>query len=104
MDHSLGILSIGVKFALYLVHFMTKFELQKATIFFSYFWLQLVRLKSSKKPCPRFLNTFLLFVILANITFLFPLKSALRNRGHGFAQRLFRQMFTAFKGITSRIF
>ena len=28
MNHSLGILSSGVKFALYLVHFMTNFELQ----------------------------------------------------------------------------
>ena len=35
MNHSLGIL----KFALYLVHFMTNFEhqLQEATKFFSYF-------------------------------------------------------------------
>ena len=28
MNHSLGILSSGVKFALYLVYFMTNFELQ----------------------------------------------------------------------------
>ena len=80
MNHSLGILSSGVKFELHLVHFMTNFELQlqKATIFFSYFLLQLVILKSSKNPCPQFLITFLLFEILANITFLFPLKSILK--------------------------
>ena len=79
MNHSLGILSSGVKFALHLARFMTKSELQlqKATRFFSYFRLQLVRMKSSKKPCPRFLITFLLFEILANITFLFPLKLVL---------------------------
>ena len=49
MNHSLGILSSGVKFALHLVHFMTNFELQlqEPTKFFSYFWLQLVRMKSS---------------------------------------------------------
>ena len=28
----------------------------------------------------------------------------LRNRGHGFAQRLFPQMCTAFKAITPKIF
>ena len=35
MNHSLGILSSGVKFALYLVYFMTNFErqLQEATKF-----------------------------------------------------------------------
>ena len=76
MNHSLGILSSGVR----LVHFMTNFELQlhKATKCFSYFWLQLVGMKSSKKPCPRFLITFLVFEILVNITFLFPLKSVLK--------------------------
>ena len=39
MNHRLGILSSGVQFALYLVHFMTNFELQlqEATTFFSYF-------------------------------------------------------------------
>ena len=39
MNHSLGILSSGVKLALHLVRFMTNFELQlqKATKFFSYF-------------------------------------------------------------------
>ena len=80
MNHSLGILSSGVKFTLHLVHFMTDFELQlqKATKYFIYFWLQLVRLKSSKKPCLRFSITFLLFKILANITFLFPFKLVLK--------------------------
>ena len=118
--NSLGILSSGVKFALHLVHFMTNFELQlqKVTKFFSYFWLQLVRMKSSKKWCPQFLITFLLFEILTNITFLFPLKSlltieifhnirtahVLRNRGHGFAQRLFPQMSTVLKQLHQRSF
>ena len=39
MNHSLGILSSGVKFELHLVHFMTNFELQlqEGTEFFSYF-------------------------------------------------------------------
>ena len=80
MNYSSSILSNGVKFALHLVHFMTNFELQlqKATNVFSYFWLQFVRMKSSKKPCPRFLITILLFVILTNITFLFPLKLVLK--------------------------
>ena len=36
------------------------------------------RMKSSKKLCPRFLITFLLFEILVYITFLFPLKSELK--------------------------
>ena len=50
MNHSLS-LSSRAKFALHLVHLMTNFELQlqKGTKFFSYFWLQLVRMKSSKK-------------------------------------------------------
>ena len=80
MNDSLGILSYGVKFALYLLHFMTNFELQlhKATKCFSYFLLELVRMKGSKKPCPLFLITFLLFEILANITILFPLKLGLK--------------------------
>ena len=51
MNHSLDILSSGVKFILHLVHLMTKFELllQEATKFFIYFWFQFVRMKSSKK-------------------------------------------------------
>ena len=112
MNHSLGIWSSGVKFAMHLVHFMTNFELQfqKVTKSFSYFWLQLVKMKSSKKRCPWFLITFLLFEIVANITFLLPLKSVLRtahflrNGRCGFGQRLFPQLYTAFKGITSKIF
>ena len=77
MNHSLGILSSGAKFALLLVHFMTNFglEFQEATKCFSYFWLQLVRIKSSKKPCLQFVIVCLLFEILVYITFLFPLKS-----------------------------
>ena len=123
MNHRLGILSSGVNFALHLVHFMTNFELQlqKTRQFFSNFWLQLVRMKSSKKACPRFLITFLLFEILANITFLFPLKSVLktensfirnfhtfihflRNHRHRFSQRLFPHMHTTVKGILPEIF
>ena len=43
-------LSSGVKSALHLVHFRTNFDLQlqEATKIFSYFWLQLVRIKTSK--------------------------------------------------------
>ena len=39
MNHSLGILWSGVKFALHLIHFITNLELhfQEATKFFSYF-------------------------------------------------------------------
>ena len=39
MNHSLGILSSGIKFPLHLVHFMTNFELQfqEATKLFRYF-------------------------------------------------------------------
>ena len=53
--------------------FYDQFELQpwKATKFFSYFWLHLARMKSTKKPRPRFLITFLLFEIWANIKFCF---------------------------------
>ena len=70
MNHSLGILLYRVKFALHLVNFMTNFELQiQGTI---------VRMKGSKKACPRFLNLFLLFKKLTYITFLFPLKSVLK--------------------------
>ena len=71
MNYSLGILKSGVKSALHLVHFMTNFELQlqEATKCFSYFRLQLVRMKSSKNTSPQFLITFLLFEILAYITF-----------------------------------
>ena len=60
MNHSLGILSSGVKLVLHLVHFMTNFELQLQVVtkFSSYFLLQFVRMKSSKKPCPRFLIPF----------------------------------------------
>ena len=77
MNHGSGILPSGVKFALHLVHFITNFEvkLQEFTKFFSYFLLELVRMKNSKEPCPRFLITFLLFEVLAHITFLFPLNS-----------------------------
>ena len=89
MNHSSGILSgargrgrdgEGWGFALHLVHFMTNFELQlqKVAKFFSYFRLQLVKMKSSKKTYPRFLITFLLFKILAIVIFLFPLKLALK--------------------------
>ena len=80
MNHSLGILSSKVKFSLHLVHFVTTFQLQhqKSTKFFSCFLLQLVRMSSSIKPCLRLLITFLLFEILANVTFLFPLKLLLK--------------------------
>ena len=80
MNHSLYILWSGVKFTLHLVHFVinSELQLQEATKLFSYFWLQLVRMKSSKKLCARFLITFLLFKILPYITFLFPLKSVLK--------------------------
>ena len=86
MNHNLGFLSSGVKFALHLIHFMSNFELQlqEAAKFFSYFWLQLVRMGSSEKPCPRFLITFLFFEILAKITFLFPLKSVLKIENSGY--------------------
>ena len=117
MNHSLGILSSGVKFVLHLVHSMTNFELQlqEATKFFNFFWLQLVGLKSSKKQCPWFLITFLLFEILAYITYYISVlkienpsehkkHTFLRNRGYGFAQRLFPQIYTAFKGTTLKFF
>ena len=80
MNHSLHILSSGVNLALNWVHFMTNFELQHrdATKCFSYFWLQLVRMKSSIKPCPRFLITLLLFETVTYIKFLFPLKLVLK--------------------------
>ena len=62
MNHSLHILSNGVKFALNLVHFKNNFELQlqKATKLFQLL-LQFVRMKSIKNPFPRFLIAFLLF-------------------------------------------
>ena len=88
MNHSLGILfTFGT--------FFTKFELQlqEATKVFSYFWLQLVRMESSKRPCQQFLITFLLFEILAYIIFLFPLKLVLKigNTSHIFFEELWAQ-------------
>ena len=73
-------LSSGVKFTLNLAHYMTIFEFQflEAKRFFTYPWFQFVRIKISKKLCPRFLITFSLFEILAYISFLFPLKSVLK--------------------------
>ena len=67
-------------------------------------------MKSGKKLCLEVLIGFLLFEILAYITFLFPLKSVLkveilhnmktahflRNHGHGLAQWLLPQMYTTF--------
>ena len=81
MNHSLGILSSGVKFSLHLVHFMTNLglQLQKATKFFSYFRLKLVRMKVCKKSCPLYLIMFLLFELWVKITFLFPLRSVLKT-------------------------
>ena len=112
MNHSLDTFSSGVKLALHLVHFMINFELQlqETTKWFSYFWLQPIRMKSNKKLCPRFLITFLLFQLLTYITFLFPLKLELkikilhniriahflRNQAYGFAQQLFPQTYTVF--------
>ena len=50
MNHSLGILSSWVKFALHLVYFMTKFELQlyEATKYFSIFGFRLLESKVVK--------------------------------------------------------
>ena len=50
MNHSLDILSNGVKFALHLVNFTINFELklQDVTKFFSCFLLYFVRMKSRK--------------------------------------------------------
>ena len=47
--------------------FMTNFELEllEASKFYSYFWLQHVRMKSRKKLCQQFLISFSLFKILA---------------------------------------
>ena len=72
--------SSGVKFALNLVYFISKFELQlqEATKVSSSFLFQLVRINSSKKRCLQFLIAFLLLEILSNITFLFPLKLVLK--------------------------
>ena len=116
MSHSLGILSSGVKFVLNLVHFMTNLELQlqEVTKCFSYFWLQLVRMKSCKKWCPQFLIAFLPFEILTYVTFLFLLKLVLKianpskHKNRTFFKkspaRLLPLMYTAFKEITPRIF
>ena len=94
--------------------FMTNFELQlqDATKIISYFWIQLVRMKSSKKTCAQFLIMFLLLEILTYVTFFFLLELVLkleilhniRNRRHSFAQQLFPQMYTSVKGITWKIF
>ena len=54
---------------------------------FQLFWLQLVRMKSSKKKTvAQLLITFLLFEILANITFFLPLKSFITQEPHIFWQ------------------
>ena len=51
MNNSLSILSKGIKLSLHLVYFRSNFELQlqKATKFFSYFWLQLVRMMNTTR-------------------------------------------------------
>ena len=80
MNHSLDISSSELKFALSLVYFMKNFELQlqEATKFFSYFWLQFVKIKSRKKPYPRFLIMFLLFWDIGLYYIFVSLKSELK--------------------------
>ena len=54
MNHSLGILSSGVKLALHFEHFMTNFGSQNCSVIFHLN-------EDSKKPCPRFLIAFFTF-------------------------------------------
>ena len=76
-------------------------------------------MKNSQKACPQFLITFLLFVILAYITFLFPLKSVLNMKnsswhkphifwgifaGTVFLSGYFLKCTWLFKGIMPKIF
>ena len=118
MNHSWDILSSGVKSALYLVRFMINLELQlhKATRFFN-FWLQLVRrVVKNRARDFSFRFYFLRYWLILHFCFLwnryqnkeilYNVKTAhfLRNHGHGFARQLFPQMYTAFKGITPKIF
>ena len=110
MNHSLDILSSGVKFVLHLVHFMTNFELQlqKATKFFSYFGFSLLEWRAVKKNRGTIVDYVFTFwdigqyYIFSSFEILHNTRTAhfLTNSGHGFAQRLFPQMYTAFKGIT----
>ena len=95
------------KLCITLVNFMTKFKLrvQEVTKFFTYFYLQLFRMKSGKKPCPRFLITFLLYEILAYIFVFFEIATkTFEESRDGFALRLFYQMYTTFKRTTPDIF
>ena len=98
MNYSIDISSSGVKFALHLIHFVTNIELylHKTTKFFSYFLHQPVKIKCSKNPCPRFSISFLFFVILAYITFFFPLKSVLKSLNIIRLQRILSQEFYFF--------
>ena len=100
----------------YMIHFMTNFKLHlpEATKFFSYFWLQLVRMNIVKNRAKDFnydftfwdIGLYYIFVSLEICTkYRKPfITFFLRNRGHGFDQRLFPQMYTAFKGITPKVF
>ena len=113
MNNSLSILLSGVKFALHLVHFMINFELQlqEATKFFSYFDFGLLEWRIVKNHARDFWLRFyflrywpiLVSFEMSTINrkfFITKTAQVLKNRGYGFAQRLFPEMYTAFKGIT----
>ena len=101
MNHCLGILLSGVKFVLNLFHFLTNFELQLqgAIKFLSCFWIQLVRIKSSKKTVPTIFDyifnfwdiglyyNFVSFEIRTESRKFFITKTThfLKNCGHGFS-------------------
>ena len=81
MNHSLGILSSGVKLALHLVHFITNFELQLQVVtknFLVIFDFSLLEWRAVKNRAHDFWFRFDFFEILAYITVLLPLKSVLK--------------------------
>ena len=96
------------------------FNSKRSKNFAIIFDFSLLEWRVVKNSACNFWLHFLLFEILANITFLFPLKSVLktensfirnfhtfihflRNHRHRFSQRLFPHMHTTVKGILPEI-
>ena len=116
MNHSLEILSIGVKFPLYLVHLWRtlSFNSNKPQNFSVIFDFGLLEWRVVKN-CTRdfWLHFYFLWHWLMLHFFSFEIGTKnrkfftthfLKTRRHGSAQWLFSQLYTAFKGITPKIF
>ena len=113
MNHGLGILSNGVKITLHLVYlwptlsFKSKMP-QKLSVIFDF---SLLEWKVVKNVCAIFDYVFTFGDIglcysffLLELVLKLEILHNIRNRRHSFAQQLFPQMYTSFKGITWKIF